>query len=97
MAELRDCDKPTLWVFGAIHWLTEHGVISGGLQLTAKGLALADQLQATGYKPTDVEICRVFSDIAHHQDGLSNRDDVMLLAMQKYRDRPDWREAMEDA
>lgn len=46
------------YVSGAIHDCIKAGYMKGegGYQITEKGLAGFDQLKASGFKPTDVEI-----------------------------------------
>ena len=57
IADLSEEAKVVPYALGAVRALIDRGyVVGGGLRATVKGLALFDQLKASGYRPPDAEV-----------------------------------------
>lgn len=50
------CDASLMWTIGAMGELERLGLIRCPLETTPKGTSLWDQLDASGFRPTDAEI-----------------------------------------
>lgn len=59
--DIPETAKLMAYVLGAAHDLRERKLLAGsvGFKPTPKGVAMFDQIKASGYKPTDDEIAQV--------------------------------------
>ncbi len=58
---MTDAEKIVLWTMGALAEITKLGLIYGPPRITGKGLALWDQLDASGFRPSNEGIDMVLA------------------------------------
>lgn len=71
--------RQVLWCMGACDELVRLGMIDGPMQLHDKGTAAWDQVQASGYRPSDDEIQLFVKAVMEIPDGDAAKNIVTLI------------------
>lgn len=85
LASLDEPEKNALWVLGRIDALKSTGLVAGAEVMTPKGVALFDQLDAAGYRPSVRAIRECLADM----NGVAESDvpDEMVALVYRYREK----------